>query len=60
MNVLSIVGGHNGLWIDITLLLLTELVETLYRCIRYHCYVYETNVKEKIPKRKQEINNQQV
>ena len=56
VDVVSNVGGHTGLWIGISFLSLMELVEMLYRLIRYHCYVYilkrrlrnETTINERL------------
>ena len=38
VDVLSNVGGHTGLWIGISFLSLMEIVEMLYRLIRYHIH----------------------
>ncbi|CAF1173656.1 unnamed protein product [Rotaria sordida] len=50
VDLLSNVGGHTGLWIGISFLSIMELVEMLYRLIRYDYYI----LKEKIRRRNQE------
>ena len=37
VDVMSNVGGHTGLWIGISFLSVMELVEMLYRLLRYYC-----------------------
>ncbi|CAF1520876.1 unnamed protein product [Rotaria sp. Silwood1] len=50
VDLLSNVGGHTGLWIGISFLSIMELVEMLYRLIRYHYYI----LRGKIRRRNQE------
>ncbi|CAF0858103.1 unnamed protein product [Adineta ricciae] len=38
VDLISNIGGNTGLWIGISFLSLMELVEMLYRLLRYHCY----------------------
>ncbi|CAF2695023.1 unnamed protein product [Rotaria sp. Silwood2] len=38
VDLLSNVGGHTGLWIGISFLSIMDVVEMLYRLIRYHYY----------------------
>jgi hypothetical protein len=40
VDLLSNVGGQTGLWIGISFLSIMEIVEMLYRLIRYHVYIY--------------------
>lgn len=46
VDVLSNVGGHTGLWIGISFLSIMELVEMLYRLVRYHCYLLKRRFKK--------------
>ncbi|UJR19323.1 hypothetical protein I4U23_022452 [Adineta vaga] len=39
VDVISNVGGQTGLWIGISFLSLMEVIEMLYRLIRYHIYL---------------------
>ncbi|CAF4092686.1 unnamed protein product [Rotaria sordida] len=50
VDLLSNVGGHTGLWIGISFLSIMELIEMLYRLIRYDYYI----LKGKIRRRNQE------
>jgi hypothetical protein len=45
VDVVSNVGGHTGLWIGISFLSLMEIVEMVYRLIRYHCYVLRRRIR---------------
>ncbi|CAF3695950.1 unnamed protein product [Rotaria sp. Silwood1] len=47
VDVLSNVGGHTGLWIGISFLSIMELVEMLYRLIRYHYYILEGRIQRR-------------
>ncbi|CAF1004824.1 unnamed protein product [Rotaria sp. Silwood1] len=47
VDVLSNVGGHTGLWIGISFLSIMELVEMLYRLIRYHYYILEGKIRRR-------------
>ena len=44
VDLLSNIGGHTSLWIGISFLSIMELVEMLYRLIRYHFYILRRNV----------------
>lgn len=37
VDVLSNIGGHTGLWIGISFLSIMEIIEMLYRLLRYQC-----------------------
>lgn len=47
VDVLSNIGGQTGLWIGISFLSLMELVEMLYRLIRYHFYLVKRAAERK-------------
>lgn len=53
VDVLSNVGGHTGLWIGISFLSLMEIVEMIYRFLRYQYQVTKQAVKNKIMKGQQ-------
>ena len=53
VDVLSNVGGQTGLWIGISFLSLMEVVEMLYRLIRYQCFL----VRQKLRRRNQVEHN---
>ncbi|CAF2759105.1 unnamed protein product [Rotaria sp. Silwood2] len=55
IDVLSNVGGHTGLWIGISFLSLMEVVEMLYRFLRYQIHVMKQAIQNKI-KKEQQIN----
>jgi hypothetical protein len=59
VDLISNVGGQTGLWIGISFLSLMELVEMLYRLIRFQWFVARKNVRKKIRKRKQVTDMQQ-
>lgn len=46
VDVLSNVGGHTGLWIGISLLSLMELVEMMYRLIRYEFFTLQRKIRQ--------------
>ncbi len=48
VDLLSNVGGQTGLWIGISFLSLMELVEMLYRLIRYQYYIVKRRIQHKI------------
>ena len=45
VDLLSNVGGHIGLWIDVSFLSITEIVEMFYRLIRCHYYAFTTRTR---------------
>ena len=45
VDLLSNVGGHTGLWIGISFLSIMEVIEMLYRLIRYHYYALKTKTR---------------
>ena len=47
VDLLSNIGGLTGLWIGISFLSLMELVEMLYRLIRYHYYIIKRKRQHK-------------
>ena len=47
VDVLSNIGGQTGLWIGISLLSIMELIEMLYRLIRYQCHLLRMTIQKK-------------
>ncbi len=45
VDLISNVGGQTGLWIGISFLSLMEVIEMLYRLIRYHIYLVRRAAK---------------
>lgn len=45
VDLLSNIGGQTGLWIGISFLSLMELIEMLYRLVRYHYHVLRRRVR---------------
>ncbi|CAF1438327.1 unnamed protein product [Adineta ricciae] len=49
VDVISNVGGQTGLWIGISFLSLVEVLEMLYRLVRYHVYLVRRGLKTNQP-----------
>ncbi len=45
VDLISNVGGQTGLWIGISFLSLMEIVELVYRLIRYHCHILRRRIR---------------
>ena len=48
VDVISDVGGQTGLWIGISFLSLFEVVEMLYRLIRYECFLARRFIQRRL------------
>ena len=45
VDVLSNVGGQTGLWIGVSIVSIMELLEMLYRLVRYECHVIARKIR---------------
>ncbi|CAF0888993.1 unnamed protein product [Rotaria sordida] len=48
VDVISNIGGQTGLWIGISFLSIMELIEMIYRLIRYQIHVIRESIQRKI------------
>jgi hypothetical protein len=48
VDLLSNVGGQTGLWIGVSFLALMELVEMLYRLVRFEFHVIKQAIQNRI------------
>jgi hypothetical protein len=49
VDVLSNIGGQTGLWIGISFLSIMEVIEMLYRLLRYQCHLIHAAIQRQKP-----------